>query len=83
MTAQTQKPVKPTSQQVEKDNNFKTQKYQNQMHEAQGKQKPGKATDRMSPQFPGYAEGRKPNVGGDSVKRPNADKEKAQQVKNR
>jgi hypothetical protein len=38
--------------------------------------KPLKATDRMAPQFSGYAEGRKPNVGGDAKKRPNADHKK-------
>jgi len=35
--------------------------------------RPVKATNRMAPQYSAYAEGRKPNVGGDAVKRPNAD----------
>ncbi len=43
--------------------------------------KPVKATDRMSPQFSGYAEGRKPNVGGDAKLRPNADHKKNNDAK--
>ena len=34
------------------------------LKDVQGSTKPVKATDRMAPQFTGYAEGRKPNVGG-------------------
>jgi hypothetical protein len=38
---------------------------------------PVKSTERMSPQFSGYSEGRKPNMGGTSGKRsPHADSER-------
>lgn len=48
---------------------------------SQDNTKPVKATDKMSPQFSGYSEGRKPNIGGDAKKRPNADHKKNNDAK--
>ncbi|MDB5478620.1 MAG: hypothetical protein JWM96_1115 [Alphaproteobacteria bacterium] len=39
------------------------------LKQTEGSTKPVKATDRMAPQFTGYAEGRKPNAGGNDGKR--------------